>query len=240
MSSRQSIASRQNRSRAGVPYLGVSSTHRGYLVKIAWTSAPVVKITGRKAFHMDVIECEVKKAGIRELAHHQYLIHEGDVAYFARSDDHPGYYYIVRWNGHHFVCTCPKNWFCHQQCHHQEDVNSFLLKQQEEKEAGSPASDAPRVRYGMEGDGAWQCYPYYRINGSEKQYFLDENGERVKIFGESNCASWLYLVETKSQVEADLWYQQLCAASLRESVEHGHISMENLSDEQRTLLSLAA
>ena len=108
------------------PHLGVSSAHKGYVVKVAWTSAKVFSIVATKAHTLDVIEAEMKKDSLVALKHIAYEVHAGDVLYFAQSDDHPGYYYICRWNGHHFCCTCPAGCAA-RACHHQQDVSAYIL-----------------------------------------------------------------------------------------------------------------
>src|SRR5579875_413674 len=192
------------------PYLGVSSAHKGYIVKISWTSAPVAKITAHKDFTLDVIECEIKKDSIKEIKHISYDVHAGDVIYFAQSDDHAGAYYIARWNGHRFCCTCPSN-ICRQACHHHEDVAAYALQSSNnrkhmEEEAVSASSDT-RMEYLIDQVGAGVFGPAYRVNGGDWRPFLDASGNPVEIEGVSHAEMWLSIVEKSSQVEADLWLE---------------------------------
>ncbi len=213
MSSRQSLSRRQGKAvlqKSQPLHIGISSDYRAYGVRIDWTDAKVVKVWFDNDSSFEVIEAAVLKGELLEGKHIQYHVEAGDVLYFARSS-HGNFYYICRWAGDHFCCSCPAA----HKCHHQSDVTAYAQQSSEarlrmEEEAANTAS-SDRVEYGYIEQPNYFCYPRYRVNGGEWQHFLDESGQPVEIFSACYCEEWLQIVRDGSQVEADIWYSELLA-----------------------------
>jgi hypothetical protein len=209
MSSRQSISRRQGRAvlaKSQALHIGISSDYRAYGVRIDWTDAKVVRIEARRDMQIEVIEAAVMRGELREGKHFQYRVQAGDVLYFARSS-HGNFYYIARWAGDHFCCSCPAA----HKCHHQEAVMAYALQSAENRkrmaeEADCSASDTPRMEYDyvvIEG----VCYPGFSVSGGEWKQFLNDDGTGVAIESVSLCEQWLAVYQQSSQVEADLWLE---------------------------------
>lgn len=126
MSSRQSVMNRQNRRTMKPLTLGASSAARAYVIHIDWTDAAVVRYCEPVDTTLTVSEACVRSDALVENRRIAYAVPAHEVLYFAKSATHPGYYYILRYNGTSFNCTCVSGTF-HKACHHQADTQQFLF-----------------------------------------------------------------------------------------------------------------
>ena len=115
-----------NRNR--VHNIGVSESVVAYMVKIDWTSAPVVKARMNKEFKLRVYRVAVLRGEYQILSSIEITVKPGQSFYFVQSDRLAGYYYLVQWNLTHFACTCTAGRF-NKKCKHQEAANVFVFKQ---------------------------------------------------------------------------------------------------------------
>ncbi len=124
LTSRQSIARRQGRAvlkRSPRLPLGTSSAHRGYVAKIDWADAPIVEL---EASSITMIEADIRSDRLVELRSFTHQIAAGEVLHLVASE-HLGYYFLVRWDGEAFRCTCPSG-CVNGHCGHQEDVADYV------------------------------------------------------------------------------------------------------------------
>lgn len=109
--------------------IGVSESVVAYMVKIDWTSAPVVKARMNKEFKLRVYRVAVLRGEYEVLSSTQITVKPGQTFYFVQSAGLAGYYYLVQWSMTHFACTCPAG-RCNKKCGHQEKAKVFVFRRE--------------------------------------------------------------------------------------------------------------
>src|SRR6266700_3626522 len=97
--------------------IGVSDSVVAYMVKIDWTTAPVVKVDIRKEFKLTLHRVSVLRHEYHILDEMHATVKPGQTLYFAKSDGLDGYYYMTSEDG----CTCKAGRF-KMPCHHIEMI----------------------------------------------------------------------------------------------------------------------
>jgi len=103
--------------------LGSSKSNQSLMVKIDWTTAPVVKMTANKDFKLEAITMDTYRREI--VATPSVKVLAGTELYFVKSSI-DGFYYIARVSAH-VSCTCPMHNARHA-CKHQELVTQFAAQ----------------------------------------------------------------------------------------------------------------
>lgn len=151
MTTRQSVAASQRNSNFKVQSTVVSG-RKALVVKLDWTTAPVVKTTIRCDFKLSILAMDTQKW--TPIQRGMMSLKAGQVVHFTQSDDHPGYYYVTIVGE---SCTCTAGLY-KQQCHHQREATSFESRRfadrieviaQEYREANSKMTGAEANDYFM-------------------------------------------------------------------------------------------
>lgn len=102
-------SSKRNLKSSYVRDLGAPMSQQALMVKIDWTTAPIVSVTIKKSFQMPTSTMSIsKKTGYQVISTQTIAVQAGMQFKFVRSSE-PGWYYIVRWSEsyHKFCCSCP-------------------------------------------------------------------------------------------------------------------------------------
>jgi hypothetical protein len=149
MTSRQSLARHQGKAvlkRSPRLPLGTSSAHRAYVAKIDWADAPIIEV---EATTLAMIEVDIKSDSITELRRFSHQVAAGEVLYLVATD-HPGYYFLVRFDGEGWRCTCPTG-CTGGHCGHQVLVADFVALESDlhEQEAAAASSDSVEAHWNL-------------------------------------------------------------------------------------------
>ena len=141
MTTRQSVTSRQRNANFKVQPVVVSG-RKALVVKLDWTSAPVVKTTIRRDFKLSVLAMDTQKW--TPIQRGLMMLKVGQTVHFTQSAEHPGYYYVTIVG---VSCTCTAGLY-KQECHHQKDAASFESRRFAENiEASRKTTDAEAAAY---------------------------------------------------------------------------------------------
>jgi hypothetical protein len=118
MTTRNAIAQSQgNRNHKVQPTL--VEGRKALVVKIDWTTAPVIRTTVRENFKLSVLAMDTRKW--MPIQRGMMALRAGQVIHYTQSSQNAGYYYIT------IVaesCTCVAGLY-KQECHHQKDAVAF-------------------------------------------------------------------------------------------------------------------
>lgn len=99
--------------------IGISDSVVAFMVAIAWTTAPVVRVQVSKEFKLTMKRVSCIRGEYRILDEMHVTVKPGQELYFTKSG-FDGYYYLTSVDG----CTCKSGRFKHG-CHHVTDVREF-------------------------------------------------------------------------------------------------------------------
>lgn len=155
MTTRQSVAASQRNSTFKVQPTVVSG-RKALVVKLDWTTAPVVKTTIRRDFKLSILAMDTQKW--TPIQRGMMLLKAGQTVHFTQSDDHPGYYYVTIVGE---SCTCTAGLY-KQQCHHQREAASFEACRRMEEDIRQHNELAAPVEYRVYEDEYGQFIPQFR------------------------------------------------------------------------------
>ena len=107
--------------------IGVSDSIVSFMVALAWTTAPVVRVQIRRKFKLTMVKVAVVRDEYRIIGEMHVTVKPGQELYFTKSSGKDGYYYLTSEIG----CTCKAGRFG-QKCHHVQDVIAYSVLQQGE------------------------------------------------------------------------------------------------------------
>jgi hypothetical protein len=118
MTTRNTLAQRNSNSHAKVPATLVEG-RKALVVKIDWTSAPVIRTEVRKNFKLSVVAMDTRTW--TPIQRGMMNIEAGLVVHYTQSTGHSGYYYVTIVGE---SCTCVAGLYG-RGCHHQTDAVAF-------------------------------------------------------------------------------------------------------------------
>lgn len=157
MTSRQIIAASQRNKAYNLDF---STSVKAVMVKINWTTAPVVKITVRKDLKLSVQVVAVVRGQYSPLLDAPMNIAAGKVLHFV-SSGRKGWYYIVQVIGNEVRCSCPAhhNPASHG-CEHLDCIQMFAERSDQAEFARAGGSAQVEL---VEVERNGYIYPMYRV-----------------------------------------------------------------------------